>query len=516
MAELFPLRPLQQQALDSLKASILAGKRRIIVAAPCGFGKTVLGATMASGALAKGNRVAFCVPQLTLIDQTFTRFVENGIDPADMGVIQGNHAWRRPNAPLQICSVQTLDRRGFPEVKFAIIDEAHLRNKAIDRWIVERPDVMFFGLSATPWSKGMGDIWDELIVPTTLSELIELGWLSKFRVFASAEKPDLSKVKTVAGDYHEGQLADVMGAKTIVADVVSTWLEKGEDRPTLCFAVNRAHAATLHDQFSAAGIESAYVDGETPREERLEILGRYTRGEVRVINSVGTMIVGVDVTCRCIIDAAPTKSDIRHCQKIGRGLRNEPGKTDLILLDHAGNCQRLGLPTSIGRTTLRTAASDAAAKEKTEAERKDPLPRECLSCHCLLPARTKVCPACGAEMRRPSGVETIDGELVEFGIASNAGRESVADRLRKQGKQAIWSQIVTMAESRGWSDGRKAHFYKDIFGVWPRGLSETAVKVCADLTSYEHSKRIAWAKSRKNQKVAKAYTRDDGRALANA
>ena len=211
---LFPLRPLQQTALDAVKSSVRAGKKRIVVQAPTGFGKTILGAHMAAGALAKSNRAAFVVPMLTLIDQTFERFVSNGISAGDMGVMQANHPWRRAHAPLQICSVQTIAKRGFPEVKFVIVDEAHMRFEAIDRWMKECPDVLFFGLSATPWSKGMGEVWDDLIIPTTLAELIAVGDLCKFRVF-SAAKPDLSKVRTVAGEFHEGELSAVMSGKEI-------------------------------------------------------------------------------------------------------------------------------------------------------------------------------------------------------------------------------------------------------------------------------------------------------------
>ena len=513
MAGLFPLRPLQTAALDALKSSLRAGKRRIVVQAPTGFGKTILGAHMAHGALEKGNRCAFVVPQLSLIDQTFERFSANGIDPGSMGVMQANHPWRRSHAPLQICSVQTIDRRGFPDVKFVIVDEAHLRFKAIDRWMETRPDVLFFGLSATPWSKGMGEVWDDLIVTTTLTDLIAAGDLSKFRVFVGA-KPDLSGVKTVAGEYHEGDLAEVMSGKEIVADVVTTWLEKGEGRPTLLFAVNRAHAATLHDQFREAGIGVAYVDGETEREERAEILARYSAGEVRVICSVGTMTTGVDVPCRCIVDAAPTKSEIRHVQKIGRGLRNEPGKADCIVLDHAGNCLRLGLPTEIGRTSLRTGKSDER-EAKDGKEKAEPLPRECAQCGCVIPARVRVCDACGAEVKRSSDVKTIDGELVELGSQASSVKATPAiDRLRKQGKQAVFSQLCAAQGSK--SDGWRAHKYKTIFGVWPRNLDPVPIDVTPDMSRWLHSERIKFSKSKAAQKEATHATPDEGKALADA
>ena len=506
MTALFPLRPLQQAALDGLRASILAGERRIVVQAPTGFGKTIVGAHMVAGGLAKRNRVAFVVPMISLVDQTVERLVANGIDPGDIGVMQADHPLRRPHAPVQICSVQTIDRRGFPDARFVIVDECHVRFAAIDRWINERPDVLFVGLSATPWSKGMGEVWNDLVIPTTLSELIAQGWLAPFRVFAAA-KPDLSGVKIVAGEYHEGQLSEVMSGKQIVADVVTTWLEKAERRQTLLFAVDRAHAANLHEQFGAAGVGTAYIDGETPREERREILGRYSSGDVQVICSVGTMTTGVDVPCQCIVDAAPTKSEIRHVQKIGRGLRTEPGKADLVVFDHAGNCLALGLPTSIGRTTLRTGASDE--KEAREAKQKsEPLPRECRQCGCLMPARVRVCEACGNEFKRQSDVITVEGELIELGTQPKAGKESAVDRLRKLGKQTVYSMLVDCQGTK--SDGWLSHKYKSIFGVWPRGVDRIAVPASPELRSWLHAERIRWAKSQASRRT------DDAGGLANA
>ena len=132
--------------------------------------------------------------------------------------------------PVQICSAQTLARRGFPEVDVAVVDECHLRFDVIDRWMAERPEMIFVGLSATPWSVGMADHWSDLIVPTSISELIEVGKRSSFRVWAPSH-PDLDGIATVAGDYHEGQLSERMSEPTLVADVVSTWLERGHDQP---------------------------------------------------------------------------------------------------------------------------------------------------------------------------------------------------------------------------------------------------------------------------------------------
>ena len=316
-----PLREHQQAALDGLRASFRAGKRRPMLSLATGSGKTVVGAHVVAGAHAKGNRVTFCVPALSLVDQTFERFRENGIAADDMGIIQADHPWRRPDAPIQIATAQTLARREKPPTDVVVVDEAHIRFKVYEDWMKESPDKLFIGLSATPFSRGLGKLYDDLIQPITMAGLIARGYLAPPRVFAPTH-PDLSGVKIGSdGDYEEGGLEEVMGAKTIVADVVATWLAKAERKPTLCFAVNRAHAQKLHDEFLASHVSVAYIDAFTPREERDEIGRKLKTGEVEVVCNIGCLTTGIDWDVRCISLARPTRSEILFVQIIGRGLR---------------------------------------------------------------------------------------------------------------------------------------------------------------------------------------------------
>ena len=272
--------------------------------------------------------MAVTVPRLSLIDQTLDRFEESGIDPMSVGVVQGDHPCSRPSAPIQVCSLQTVMRRGRPNVDSVLVDECHLKSKEIDAWMDEEPGKIFVGLSATPWARGMAERWDHLIVPATIKELTDEGWLSPARTFAPYH-PDLSGVTVQMGDYHEGQLAKRMGAREIVANVVETWLAKAERRPTLLFAVDRAHADQLHNEFEAAGVASAYVDAFTERDERISIGRRLNSGLIEVICSVGTMSHGIDLDVRCIVLARPTKSEMLYVQMIGRGLRMANGKKDV-------------------------------------------------------------------------------------------------------------------------------------------------------------------------------------------
>ena len=494
MTGLRELRPHQSAALAGLRASFAAGKRRPMLALPTGSGKTVIGAHVVAGARSKGNRVTFCVPALSLVDLTFERFVENGIDAGDMGVIQASHPWRRPEAPIQIATAQTLSRRELPITDVVVIDEAHIRFKFYDRWMAEADGPkIFIGLSATPWSARLGRQFDDLVKPVTMRELIAAGFLSPLRVFAPSS-PDLSDVRTVAGDFHEGELEDAMNKPRLVADVVETWLARAEGRPTLCFAVGRAHAAALHEQFEANGVRSEYVDAHTPREEREVIGRRLASGEVQVVCNIGTLTTGIDWDVRCIVLARPTKSEALFVQILGRGMRPAPGKDHCLVLDHSDTHMRLGMAEDIDRELSNAKAEKAA--QRRQADGRLPLPRPCPECGSLASPGQKECHCCGHEFKRGDGVLNIAGDLVEFGSGEAKKPAKVSDAIRDMGKQAVWSQLLKVKSDRGWSDGRVAHSYRDIFGVWPRGLGTIPASPSPLLVSYLRSRAIAYAKSK--------------------
>jgi DNA repair protein RadD len=496
MSGLRPLYDHQQQALDGLRSSLMAGKTRPLMQASTGFGKTVVAAHMVTGIIRRGKRVCFCVPSLGLIDQTFERFCENGIDPSDMGVIQGDHHWKRPAAPIQIATAQTLSRRELPEVDFVVVDEAHIRFKVYSDWMEARPDVKFIGLSATPWSRGLGKQFDDLVKTVSLSWLIENGYLSKFRVFAPS-KPDLTDVRTVKGDYHEGDLEQVMSKPALVADVVETWLMRGDYRPTLCFAVNRKHARLLHEQFASCGVRAEYVDADTPRAERDAIGKRLAAGDVHVVVNIGTLTTGIDWDVRCLILARPTKSESLFVQIIGRALRTAEGKDDALILDHSDTHMRLGMVTEIDCDELDDGRDKrAVAKRK---ERKDPLPKCCPHCTALMPVLSKSCVECGYEMPVLPGIDQVDGELVAFGGGAMGRTGRAIDALAKLPRRSVFAQLNHIRFEKGRKRGWVAHKYKSIFGNWPsNSFNEFDTEdPIPELLSWVRSEDIRFVKSRR-------------------
>lgn len=486
------LRPHQQDAIDRLWARARAGDKRIVLQAPTGFGKTLTAAKIIERALAKGNRVLFTVPRLTLIAQAVSDFENEGI--SHIGVIQSDHPRTDSSAPVQVASVQTLIRRTamVKQPELVIIDECHEDfaglTKIMDSW-----SSLFIGLSATPWRQGMGLQWQTLVQSASISWLIDNGFLSKFTVYAP-DVPDLSDVAVRGGEYVESALEKVMGEAKLLGNVVETWLAKGENRPTLVFGVNRAHARKIQLQFEAKGISAAYVDCETDPIERVSIGRKFKAGEYKVACSVRTLTTGIDWPVSCIVDAAPTKSEMLHVQKWGRGLRVNPGTEDCLFLDHAGNALRIGLVTDINHDEL----CQTPKGQKLRPGPKVKLPKPCAACQVLFVG--KVCPACGVERKPPSGyIETADGELVPVTAA-------MPKAPTRQQKQRFWSMALWLDLERQKGGKLAKGLFKGRFGEWPRGLIDQPLYPDQAFWNYERASRIAYAKR---------LERDKGRTDAN-
>ncbi|HVM96396.1 MAG TPA: DEAD/DEAH box helicase family protein, partial [Candidatus Acidoferrales bacterium] len=406
------LRPYQFNTIENIRASVRGGVRRLVVQSPTGSGKTRIASALAGAANNKKNRVAFVVPAISLIDQTVEEFYENGV--RDIGVIQADHGMTDWSKPIQVCSISTLEKRGtFPEASVVMFDECHRLYKTHVKWLEDPAyaNAVFLGLSATPWARGLGKYFHSLLIAATTQELIDAGYLSKFRVFATGH-PDLAGVRTVAGDYHEGELSKVMNESGLCADIVQTYQKRWGMGKTLCFAVDKAHALALQERFNYAGIKCGYQDADTPMDVRRMIRKMYHDGIYQVVVNIDTLTTGVDWDVRCIILARPTRSEMKFVQIIGRGLRLAPGKDELIVLDHSDSTLRLGLVTDIHHDHLDD------GKKKTNGvkpERKEKLPIECKGCGALYKInRERKCPNCGLVTKLHSEIIERDGELLEI------------------------------------------------------------------------------------------------------
>ena len=475
--EAIELRPYQVDAIGRIDAAIAGGARRIMVQLATGAGKTHL----ASAMTARQNRpVIFTVPAIELVDQTLEKFHREGI--RDVGVMQAQHHRTDTSQPIQIASVQTLMRREIPPADLVFVDEGHKIFSFYGKWFTSSAwkNVPFIGLSATPWAKGLGKLYQELIIAATTQDLIDLGYLSKFRVFAPAH-PDLKGVRTVAGDYHEGDLGAAMDKAPLVADIVATWRKHGVDR-TLCFAVNRLHAQHIRDKFEEAGIRCGYVDCFSTPSERMDVRSKFASGEYQIVCNVGVLTMGVDWDVRCIILARPTKSEMLFVQIVGRGLRPANGKDHCLVLDHSDTTSRLGFVTDIHHDQL-----DNGLSRISNARDRAKLPKECPMCACLRPPTTNVCPNCGFVAQPVNKILSVDGELQELD----------RNKRRIENPVEIYGQFKWIGHERNYKPGWAYHKAAEYLNCKPIGFD--AAPLCPPsrtILRWEKSRRIAYAKGR--------------------
>lgn len=500
------LRPHQQQVLTELRKSWKTNKTHI-VSAPVGFGKTAVAAAITHGFISRGLRVLFVAPYTTLVNQTAKRFMEYGLPQP--GIIWQQHEWTDPNNLIQIASADTLIRRVPPDVDLIICDEAHIRRAKLNK-LIDETECPTIGLSGTPYPTWMSKVYENLVKVTTMRELIEQGYLSDYDVYAPTN-PSMKGVKTTSlaafgNDYNEEQIAEIMNGAQIVGDIVENWIENGENRPTICFAVNVLHANHLTNEFNRAGVQAEVMTAETPQEDRTMIIKRFEDGITKIICNVGVLIAGFDSDVRCIIYARPTKSEIRWVQSLGRGLRTAKGKDKCLIFDHSGTVHRLGFPCSIEYDELQTGEDKEPEKQaRKEREKKEKQPKECGKCKYMKPAGVYICPRCGHKPLAGENVEVDESRKIE----KIKGESKTAT---KEEKQDFYSMALNHAALKGYKKGWAANKYKEKFGVWPRGLHESRKDASPEFASYMKHLNIKYAKSR-SKRVSKKQAMDNIKKL---
>jgi DNA repair protein RadD len=494
------LRPYQVDTIEKCRHQVSEGNRRIIAVAPTGAGKTIIGTRIIQGAVAKGKRALVLAHTREIIAQTSDKLAAEGVDH---GIVQAGFQTR--DASVQVATVQTLWARAMrsrlmelPAADLLIVDECHHSTAATWRKIIEAyPQAVLLGLTATPCrgdGRGLGGIFDALVECPQVADLIAEGWLVGTRVYAPSE-PDLTGVRTRAGDYAEDQLADFMDQDGLVGDIVQHWFKYGERRKTVAFAVNVAHSIHIRDEFIKAGVRAEHVDGSTPKPERDAALARLATGETEVVTNCMVLTEGWDLPAvACCILARPTKQMGLYRQMVGRVLRPAPGKTNAIVLDHAGATYRHGFVEDKVEWTLdpdRRAESETHSARKADGYHSRFI--DCTSCGSIRVAGER-CGHCGhLPQRRGDAVEFRDGDLAFVDRKSRraAKLSDPAERLR-------WHAMLThICAEHGYKPGWVAHKFKQRFKQWPPVSHVDPIAPSPEVTSWVRSRQIAFAKSRR-------------------
>lgn len=462
----------QDAAVAALRQSYRCGHRAPLLVLPTGGGKTICFTFMTQRAVERGLRVLIVVHRRELVAQVSAALDQWGVEH---GCIAPGHP--PSQATVQVAMVQTLarriklDRTGLFLYDLVIVDEAHHCVEA-STWgevLQHNENARLLGVTATPCrldGKGLGvaagGFFDDLVLGPAVSELIARGRLAPPVVFAPDSAVDLSGVTKRGGDFVSGQLAARMDQSALTGDAVAHYRRHCDGAPAIAFTVTREHAEHVVTDFQAAGFQAAVLTGGTPDKARAEMIRDLGGGRLHVLASCNVVSEGTDIpSVTAAILLRPTASYALAMQQMGRALRTAPGKERAIILDHAGNCHRHGLPTEAVEWTL------AGVQRTAKADLKP-----CFGCHALVPVRASSCPACGHAMRSPRPATSNElqdelpmhrsGELVELTPAMRA--EIRRERLREERHAQSVDELVAIGRARGYRypEGWARHRFNEV------------------------------------------------------
>jgi DNA repair protein RadD len=435
----------QTRAVDAVRRAFPTCHRRppsILLAMPTAAGKTVTGCAIVASAIAhKGRRVLWLTHRIELIRQTSAQLVALGVPH---GVILAGEE-PRPELPMQVASVQTLDRRGeTPDgIDIVILDEAHHATAGTWRAILRAyPSLeLVLGLTATP-QRGdgapLGDVFETLVPACSVAELVRLN---------AAD----ARVGLVPCDV----IAPAAAQRELAADPVDAYLSRTPGKRAIVFCASVGHAHELAAAFRARGVAAECVEGETRADVRAGALRRLASGETKVVTNVFCLTEGTDVReVETVVIARGCTAWAAWMQMIGRGRRTSvaTGKTRCTVLDLRGHVHVHGLPDD-----------DVAFSLEGRAVQPDARPvalRQCRSCGAVYrPAMSlRACPRClvAVPPPEPPKVRTRDMSRVSMVSVASHGE-----------KRRVFDELVAEARAKGWRPKAVGMRFRSRFGHWP-------------------------------------------------
>lgn len=444
------LREYQDRAVSDIEAAFKE-TRRVLLELPTGGGKTTIFSEIARRAVEAGERVFVLAHRRELIDQAAARLRRFGMKPGL--IISGERITL--DAQVQVGSIQTLIRRlhTFDAPDLIIVDEAHRAVAASYETILTHyPFARVLGLTATPCrldGKGRKEAFGRLVEGPSIEDLIGLGFLMRPVVY-SASIPDLTGIKTRAGDYAADQLAAALDRSTIFGDAVRSYSTLTSDRSAIAFCANVNHARKTADAFIAAGIPAEVLTGDAAPADRAAILARPRSGETKVCATVDVLTEGFDFEAlEVVILLRPTKSMALYLQMCGRVLRVADGKAEAVVLDHSGNTLRHGLVEEAREWSL-AGIEDKARMRATNGETL--AVRCCAQCYGVHKA-APVCPLCWHTHEKDKRMPVLKaGELRRLAAEELAAAKAAAARKRKSEERDCRSlaDFMRLGKQRGY------------------------------------------------------------------
>lgn len=443
------LREYQQRTIDQLYAWFEAGNEgNPCLVLPTGSGKSHIIAALCKDALQSWpeTRILMLTHVKELIAQNAEKMRQHWPN-APMGIYSAGLGRKELGEPITFAGIQSVRTKAkqIGHVELIICDECHLISHKdeggyrtlINELTAINPNLRVIGLTASPYRLGHGyitdkpAIFDALIEPVSIEELIFKGYLSTLRSKLTATKLEVDGVHKRGGEYIESELQAAVDTSDKNAKVVQEIIGlAGERRSWLVFCAGVAHAHHIKDALIAQGIVAECVTGDTPSAERDRILRDFKAGNIKALTNANVLTTGFDAPMIDLIAMLrPTMSPGLYVQMAGRGLRIADGKSDCMVLDFAGVVEQHGPITAV-----------RPPPKKGDKVGEAPV-KVCDQCQEICHLSVRVCPACGSEFPEPvrpalklhnldiMGVEGVDMEVTSWTWRKHISRASGKEML---------------------------------------------------------------------------------------
>lgn len=418
------LREYQKDLYIKIRTSSKNNKG-VCAVAPCRSGKTFIIKEIVDGACKKGSKVLILAHRHLLISQ-HKKIIQN----------------------CRIASVLTevnhLGENG--KVDLIIIDECHLSETKTYKTICEFYNCPVIGFTAT--AKRLDNkpltLFTDIVNGISGDELIELGYVAPYDMYAPKINIDLSKVSMSGSDFNNQELSEVMLDKKIYGDIIKNYNILAAGKQSIAYCTNVKHSESIMELFNSHGIPAKHIDSHTPEHIREEIMQEFRDKKFKVLCNCNLISEGISLPeCECCLLLRPTQSETLYIQQACRCLTPNADKK-AIIIDYVGNCYAHGTPTE-----LRTYSTKDLGKRIRNSSRKpEVVARECKYCYRVYKGNGPICPYCGKDNGKTKEQIRVEAE---------AELERVENLEKKRARMEIgmakdYPSLLNLAKKRGYKN----------------------------------------------------------------
>ena len=443
------LREYQQRTIDQLYAWFGEGNQgNPCLVLPTGSGKSHIIAALCKDSLQSWpeTRILMLTHVKELIAQNAEKMRQHWPN-CPLGIYSAGLGRKDLGEPITFAGIQSVRTKAqqIGHIDLCLIDEAHLvshKDEGGYRTLLGslaaiNPNMRVIGLTASPYRLGHGyitdkpAIFDALIEPVSIEELIFKGYLSTLRSKLTSTKLEVDGVKKRGGEYIESELQAKVDTSDKNAKVVQEIISLANGRRSwLVFCAGVDHAQHIKEALIEQGIVAECVTGETPSAQRDRILREFKAGTIQALTNANVLTTGFDAPMIDLIAMLrPTMSPGLYVQMAGRGLRIADGKTDCMVLDFAGVVEQHGPITAV-----------RPPPKKGDKVGEAPV-KVCDQCQEICALSTRVCPACGTEFPEPvrpalklSNLDIMGNEGIDLEVTAWTWRKHIS---RASGKEML-------------------------------------------------------------------------------